>query len=208
MKQKHYDALEMHYNHYFQVIDPEKEINILHPMQDDGFHVDIAIYAPNKNRSYKILATMGASDYAMKGKAGSLSNRNEFITFVPADWDYQNEKDRWLCDWLSLTANYARLSGEFVTYSHTLDMSQVIGSETDDDFNMTAVQIMFPQAIEDAGVLRAKLGLIRKTAILHMMPLTEAELHMVREGGDLEAMMERIYGENAPENAFLSVRKR
>lgn len=208
MKQSHYEALERHYNHYFRAIDPEKEITIIHPMKDDGFHVDIAVYAANKNRRYQILATMGASDYAMRGKFGTLTNRNEFITFPPADWRFENDKDRWLCDWLSLTANYARLSGEPVTYSHTLDMSQVIDSKTDEDFNMTAVQILFPQAIEDTGVLRAKLGLMRTATILHMMPLTEAELHLVREGGDLEAVADRIYGENAGELDFLSVRRR
>jgi len=203
MKMSHFDVLDKHYTKYFEVIDPDKEVTILHPLADDGHHVDIAIFRANKNRPFQILATMGASDYAMPGKYGSLTNRNEYITFAPADWDFNDEKYSWLPDWLFTVAHYARLSGEGVTYAHTLEMTKVVEAKPTGDFNMTAVQIMFPQAI-DAGVLRAKLGLLRTATILHMMPITEAELHEVREGGNLEAVMDRIYGEDAGEFDFLA----
>ncbi len=203
MKMSHFDALDKHYAKYFEVIDADKEVTIIHPLADDGFHVDIAVYRANKNRPFQILATMGASDHAMRGKFGSLSNRNEYITFAPADWDFNDEKYNWLPQWLFTTAHYSRLTGDGVSYAHTLDMTQVIDARPSEDFNMTAVQIMFPQAI-DVGVLRAKLGLLRTATILHMMPITEAELHEVREGGNLEAVMDRIYGENAGEFDFLA----
>ena len=207
MKQAHFDALDRHYAKYFEVIDPDKEVTILHPLKDDGFHVDIAVYRANKNRPFQILATMGASDHAMRGKFGSLTNRNEYITFAPVGWDFNDEKYSWLPDWLFTVAHYSRETGDAVSYIHTLEMTKVIDARPTEDFNMTAVQIMFPQAI-NVGVLRAKLGLFRTATILHMMPITAAELHEVREGGNLEAVMDRIYGEDAPEFAFLSALRR
>ena len=207
MKFSHYSALEKHYAKYFEVIDPDKEITVLHPLADDGWHVDVAIYHANKNRPFQILATMGASDFAMPGRYGELTNRNEYITFAPADWDFDDERYRWLADWLFTVAHYPRLSGEGVTYAHTLDMTQVRDEQPGEDFNMTAVQIMFPQVF-DTGVLRARLGLLRTATILHMMPITGAELHEVREGGNLEAVIDRVYSDEPGNMNFLSARFR
>lgn len=208
MKQSHFEKLDRHYMKYFQVKNPDKEVTVIHPIADDGHHVDVIICKANKKRPFQILATMGASDHAMRGNFGSLTNRNEYVTFAPADWDFSDEKYSWLVDWLFVAAKYARVTGDAVSYIHTLDMSQVIDAKPSEDFNMTAVQMLFPQAIEDTGVLRAKLGLFRTATILHMMPITEEELHLVREKGDLEALADKFYNDKPGNLDFLAALKR
>lgn len=209
MKVSHMKKLDAHYMRYFRVMDPDKEVTVIHPVQDNGKpHVDVYVCKANEKRPYQILATFGASEYAMPGKIyGNLTNRNEYVTFAPADWDFDDPKYSWLVQWLLITAHYTDMTGEGITYSHTLDFSTVVEENVDDDFNMAAVQLMFPQKL-DVSVLRAKLGLFRTATVLHMMPITAEELHTVREGGQLEAVIDRIYDSKAEKFAFLSARKR
>lgn len=180
MNQKKFDKL---YQHYIKHFGADKEPTIFHTIVDEpgSLHVDVVSLDPMKDRPYRVLATIGASDYAMRPKPHSLTDRNEYVTFVPADWDLNAPEYRWIINLLQQVAQYPHEAQTLVTYAHTLDMTCVMEELQSDDFNMCGAGLLFPQVCEDTNVLRCKTGLLETVTILHMMPLTRAEMDTIIE---------------------------
>lgn len=187
MNQKKFDKLYQHYIKYFGA---EKEPMIFHTIVDapESLHIDVVHLAPTEDRPFQVLATIGASDYAMRPKPHDLTDRNEYVTFVPADWDLGDEKYRWVVGLLQEVARYPHEAKTMITYSHTLDFSGPMEELQSDDFNMCGAGLLFPQVCEDTNVLRCRTGLLETVTILHMMPLTRVEMDAIiarRRHGDL-----------------------
>lgn len=178
MNQKKFDKL---YRHYIKYFGTDKEPMIFHNVVDapGALHVDVVRLAPTKDRPYQVLATIGASDHAMRPKPHSLTNRNEYVAFVPADWDLNTPEHRWIVNLLQIVAQYPREATTMITYSHTLDLSAVMEELQSDDFNMCGAGLLFPQVCADTNILRCKTGLMETVTILHMMPLTRAEMDAI-----------------------------
>lgn len=175
MNAKKFDKLYQHYIKYFGA---EKEPMIFHTMVDapGSLHIDVVHLAPTKDRPFQVLATIGASDYAMRPKPHNLTNRNEYVTFLPADWDLNNEKYRWVLILLNAVAQYPHDEKTMITYSHTMDLTILVEEMLSEDFNMCGAGLLFPQVCEDTNVLRCKTGLFETVTLLHMMPLTRTEM--------------------------------
>lgn len=180
MNQEKFDKL---YQHYISHFGADEEPMIYHSLVDapDTLHIDVLSIAPTKERPYRVLATIGASDHAMRPKPHSLTDRNEYVTFVPADWDLQAPEHRWVLVLLEDVAQYPRSADTMLTYSHTLDFSAPMADLQSDDFNMCGAGLLFPQACENTNVLRCKTGLMETVTILHMVPLTMAEMDRIIE---------------------------
>ena len=73
MKRKEMDKLIKHFDQYFE----QKDCTILHPVVDDGYHIDVLLYEPNKKYPFWKLVTMGASDYKMPKSPNSFGQFNE-----------------------------------------------------------------------------------------------------------------------------------
>lgn len=212
MNQKKFDRLFQHYIHHFGA---DEEPMIYHPLVDDPDlpHVDVVSLAPTKDRPFRVLATIGASDHAMRPKPHSLTDRNEYVTFVPADWDMNAPENRWVMPLLQDVAIYPVMARTMITYAHTLDYSGPMSDLQSDDFNMCGAGLLFPEVCEDTGVLRCKTGLMQTVTILHMMPLTRAEMDAIiakRRQGDPD-WTEMFYPEEEAafgQMPFLCARKR
>lgn len=153
MNTKEMDKLMDHFSKYFEQGDPM----ILHPIVMEP-HIDILIFEPTRKYNFWKLVTMGASDYKMNGR-NSLGNRNEYMMFIDADenLDNQNTLD-WYRDQLLEVALYPFANNGFLSYGHSVEWTP----EADEE--MVGAFLEFPQVIEDSGILRCKLGLL-KTAI-------------------------------------------
>lgn len=212
MNQKKFDKLFHHYIRYFGA---DEEPMILHTIVDapGTLHVDVVCLAPTKARPFQVLATIGASGYVMKPKPRSLTDRNEYITFIPADWDVSTPEHRWIVNLLQEVAQYPHEAKTMITYSHTLDFSAPMSDLQSDDFNMCGAGLLFPQICEDTNVLRCKTGLMETVTILHMMPLTRAEMDRIielRQQGTPD-WSDMFYPEDEAESAqapYLCARKR
>lgn len=178
MNQKKFDKLYQHYIRYFGA---DEEPMIFHTLVDEPgtLHVDVVSLGPTKERPFRVLATIGASDHAIRPRPQSLSDRNEYVTFVPADWDLNAPEHRWVLTLLQEVAQFPHSESTMITYSHTLDLSAVMSDLQSEDFNMCGAGLLFPQVCQDTGVLRCKTGLLETVTILHMMPLTRDEMDRI-----------------------------
>lgn len=190
MTKKKFNKLFAHYVKYFEATE---EPTILHEIVTTGeLHIDIVHIKPSQKYPFQVLATIGASDYKMPDYNRSLSPYNEYVTFVPADWDLTDPKHSWIIHWLIGIARYPQENKTSLSFCHTVDMTADAEEMFSDDFNMTAVQLFFPQAVDDTGILRCQTGLFEKVTILHMMPITRKELDTVK-AKSIDILMDRFY---------------
>ena len=118
MHVKEMDKVQKHFEKYFE----QGEAMVIHPLVDDGFHIDILVYKPTKKYPFWKLATMGASDYRMPSIPNTISRRNEYIMFVDADEDLDNkETANWYYSKLHMIASYAHEAGTHITYGHSFE---------------------------------------------------------------------------------------
>lgn len=75
MKTKEMDKLIQHCDTYFE----QEDCMVLHPIVDDGLHIDVLLYKPNEKYPFWKLVTMGASDYKMPAIQNALGLQNEYI---------------------------------------------------------------------------------------------------------------------------------
>ena len=212
MNQKKFDKL---YQHYIRHFGADEEPMIYHNIVDAPgmLHIDVVSLAPTKNRPFRVLATIGASDHAMRPKPDDLTDRNEYVTFIPADWDLGVPEHRWVLALLQDVAQYPFSAQTMITYAHTLDYSGPMADLQADDFNMCGAGLLFPEVCEDTGVLRCRTGLMETVTILHMMPLTRQEMDAIiarRQQGNPE-WSDMFYPEDDAEYSrlpFLCARKR
>lgn len=186
MNEKKFNKL---YQHYIKHFGADEEPMIFHNLVDAPgmLHIDVVSLAPTKERPFRVLATIGASDHAMRPKPASLTDRNEYVTFVPASWDLNTPEHHWVLMLLQEVAQFPHGQQTMLTYAHTLDFSAPMADMQSDDFNMCGAGLLFPEACASTDVLRCKTGLLETVTILHMMPLTRAEMDAIisqREKGE------------------------
>ena len=173
MNPKEMDKLIHHCDTYFGQTEPM----VLH---NEGMrpHIDILMYPPNEKYSFWKLVTMGASDYKMSTPKHALGNRNEYMMFIDAQ---ENLSDREVAGWytsqLLEVALYPVANKSFVTYGHSMEWPLDPGEE------MAGAYLEMPQVIEDVGVLRCNLGLLKTAICLQVILLTRQEIDRLMELG-------------------------
>ena len=199
MKVREMDKLTKHFDTYFE----QSDCMVLHPMIDNGFHVDVLLYEPTEKYPFWKLVTMGASDYKMPKIANTIGMYNEYLMFVDQNEDLHDKNVvAWYGAKLTMIASYAKFYKTHVTYSHSFEW------ENDDpDDEMIAAFLEFPQIIENADVLRCKLGLFKTVACLQTVLLTKQDLDHLKKIGR-QAFSEYLYPEHDGKQHFLSERHR
>jgi len=177
---------------------------VLHPVIDNGYHVDVLVYRPSEKNPFWKLVTMGASDYLMPPLTPTLGRRNEYIMTVDGEEKLDDAEVRdWFVHKLLGIVFYAYSQGVHLSYGHSLEWKN-----EDDGDEMVGAFLEMPQFIPDAGVLHCRLGLLRRTTLLQAVLLTRSDLDRLAEIGPA-AFSELLYPEEegAPRH-FLSERRR
>ena len=199
MKLKEMDKLTAHFDRYFE----QKNDLVLHPIVDNGFHIDVLLYEPTEKYPFWKLVTMGASDYKMPKIPNTIGNRNEYIMFIDADEDLH---DKSIMSWyhakLTMIASYAKFYNTHVTYSHSFEWEN-----EDPEDEMIAAFIEFPQVVPTADVLRCRTGAFKTVACLQVVLLNKDDLSRLMEIGR-QAFSEYLYPENGGARHFISERHR
>ena len=118
MKTREMDKIINHFDKYFEQTDSM----VIHPIVDNGFHVDVLLYKPNEKYPFWKLVTMGASDYKMPPVPNTISQYNEYIMFVHADEDLNNQElASWYFNKLVMIASFAHDNNCHITYGHSFE---------------------------------------------------------------------------------------
>lgn len=136
----------------------------------------------------QVLATIGASQRRLPHDPEGGEARNEYILFVPPDWNLEEEQHQWVMDMLGDLADYTCQTNRPLSYGHTLDM---YGSDPDalpEGVNMTGCVLLKPFAGRRQEALTCRTGLFSRVSIIHAMPVTAQELTL-----DESALQEQFY---------------
>ena len=197
MTQKESEKLIRHFDTYFQ----QTDCTVLHPTIAMNPHIDALVYKPNEAYPYWKLVTMGASDYKMPAPKSALGNRNEYIMFIDPQEDMTDPAvANWYYAQLLEVAFYAISQKSFVSYGHSMQWPLEDGEE------MTGAYLEMPQVVEDVGILRCKLGLMKTAVCLQVVLLNSQEIQKLLEIGP-EEFSYWLYPEEG-EPHFLCQRRR
>lgn len=151
----------------------------------------------------QVLATIGASETKLPRREGIPGRRNEYITFLPADWDLEAPEHRWIMDLLADVADFAAEERTDFYYADRLDLRVGTALEhADDDVNMVGCMLLAPLNNEDEDFMTCRTGLFTRVNIIHIMPITAEELESERTG-----LRERFYPDSG-EPCYLCARSR
>ncbi|MBQ7798990.1 MAG: suppressor of fused domain protein [Oscillospiraceae bacterium] len=199
MKTKEMDKLIKHFDLYFE----QNDSIVIHPIVDDGLHIDVLMYTPNEKYPFWKLVTMGASDYKMPPVQKTVGLYNEYMMFVDSEIDLTNKEVlMWYYEKLLNVATFAYYNNTHVTFAHSIEWKN-----EDPDDEMVAAFVEFPQIIETTEILRCKLGLMKTVACLQVILLNKEELEKLMEIGPL-AFSDYLYPEDDAEPHFLTERHR
>lgn len=192
--------------HYEEVFQPLNEPEFAERDADghpcEGLVVVRMLTRTPDGRMMQALATIGASQRALPREEGGGERRNEYVAFIPADWDLDDEKHQWIMDMLGDLADYTCEIDRPLTYGHRVDM---YGAEPDflpEDVNMSACVLLEPFDGKRPEVLTCRTGIFSRVSLIHMAPITAAEMEM-----DYDALADMHYPESG-EVRFLCERKR
>ena len=173
MKQKEMDKLVKHFDTYFH----QDDCTVLHPIVMEP-HIDALLYKPNEAYPYWKLVTMGASDHKMPAPKNALGDRNEYIMFIDPSEDMTDKEvaNRYFA-YLLEVAHYPIATNSFISYGHSVEWAPSDGEE------MVGAYLELPQVIEDIGVLRCKLGLMKTAICLQVVLLNREETNKLLQIG-------------------------
>ena len=187
------NLLMAHYEEIFQPLnDPEFAERDSEAHRCAGLVVVRMLTHTPDGRLMQAVATIGASQRALprdKRDPNSGEARNEYVIFVPADWDLDKEENQWVLDLLGDLADYT--CGEVerpLTYGHRLDMYGGDPDALPEGVNMTGCILLEPFGGARPELRSLRTGLFSRVSLLHAMPITAAEMEM-----DEEALQERFY---------------
>ena len=87
MSQKKMYSLISQYDTYFK----QDDCRLLHSVVMEP-HIDALLYAPNEAYPFWKPVTAGASDYKMSAPRGALGKRNEYMMFIYASEDMDDQE--------------------------------------------------------------------------------------------------------------------
>ena len=198
-KTKEMDKLIKHFDTYFE----QNNSTVIHPIVDDGMHIDVLMYAPNEKYSFWKLVTMGASDYKMPPIQNTVGLYNEYIMFIDSEIDLTDKEVlMWYYEKLLTVATFAYYNKTYITYAHSFEWKN-----EDSNDEMIAAFIEFPQIIGTTEILRCKLGFMKMVACLQVVLLNKEELDKLMEIGPM-AFSDYLYPEDGSKAHFLTERHR
>ena len=199
MKTREMNVLTKHMDLYFE----QTDCTVLHPIVDNGFHIDVLLYKPSEKYPFWKLVTMGASDYKMPKVPNSFGQFNEYMMFVDKDEDLNDRNVvSWFHSKLVMIASYAKFYNTHITYGHSFEWEN-----EDPEDEMIAAFIEMPQVIQNVGMLRCKMGMFKTVICLQTVLLNKNDLSKLMEIGP-QAFSEYLYPENDEKQHYISERRR
>lgn len=144
--------------------------------------VNIAVIPPQEGQDYYTLVTIGMGACRLRTPKG-LPNRLELAIRLPADWELENDRERWFWPvrWLQVLARMPMRQNTWFTHGHTMDANRfLLGEEGFRGF-----------ALHSAGKCPLKLGKKDTLEILYLLPVYEGELEFARAVGT-DKLFERL----------------
>ena len=173
MKQREMEKLTEHFDTYFR----QKDCTVLHPVAMEP-HIDALLYKPNEAFPYWKLVTMGASDYKMTAPKYALGDRNEYVMFIDPSEDMTNKEiANWYFNKLLGIARYPIATKSFITYGHSVEWAP------NNEEEMVSAFLEMPQVLENVGVLRCKMGLLKNVICLQVVLLNREETNKLLQIG-------------------------
>lgn len=174
------NLLMAHYDEHFQPLnepDFAERDSDAHPC--GGLMVVRMLSRTPDGRMMQALATIGASQRALPREKDGGERRNEYVTFLPADWDLDDEKHQWILNMLGDLADYTCEVDRPLTYGHHVEMyTDDDAVDLPEDVNMTGCVLMKPFGGARPELLTCRTGLFSKVSLIHMMPVTAEELKL------------------------------
>ena len=166
MNTKEMEKLTEHYNRYFG----QNESMVLHAEEMEP-HIDALLYPPEGKYPFWKLVSMGASDHKMNAPKGTPGDRNEYMMFIAADEDMNDEQIAgYYFNRLMQVAMFPMESDCFITFGHSIEWKPL------EDEEMVGAFLELPQLMEDVGILHCKLGLTKTAVCLQVIMLNRAEM--------------------------------
>ena len=173
MNQREMDKLTRHFDKYFG----QNDCTVLHPIVMEP-HIDALLYRPNDAYPFWKMVSMGASDYKMPARMKTLGDRNEYIMFIdPSEDMTDQEVANWYFNKLLAVALYPLATKSFISYGHSVEWAP------DDEEEMVAAYLELPQIVDDVGMLRCKLGLMKTAVCLQVVLLNREETNKLLQIG-------------------------
>lgn len=199
MKTKEMDRFIEHLDTHFG----QNDCTVMHPIVDDGLHIDVLKYKPTEKYPFWKLVTMGASDYKMPPIKNTVGYNNEYMMFVDKDVDLDDENTFiWYYHELLVVATFAYDNKTHITYGHSIEWEN-----EDPDDEMIAAFIEFPQIMESVDILRCKISLLKVVTCLQVVLLNKDELNRLFEIGPAQ-FSEYLYPADGSRPHFLSEQHR
>jgi len=196
MVQREMEKLTKHFDKYFR----QSDCTVIHPIVMEP-HIDALLYKPNEAYPFWKLVTMGASDYKMPAPRKTLGDRNEYIMFIdPSEDMTDQEVANWYFNKLLAVALYPLATKSFISYGHSVEWAP------DDEEEMVSAYLELPQIVDDVGMLRCKLGLMKTAVCLQVVLLNREETNKLLQIGS-EQFSEFLYPEEGTSH-FLCERSR
>jgi len=196
MVQREMEKLTKHFDKYFR----QSDCTVIHPIVMEP-HIDALLYKPNEAYPFWKLVTMGASDYKMHAPRKTLGDRNEYIMFIdPSEDMTDQEVANWYFNKLLAVALYPLATKSFISYGHSVEWAP------DDEEEMVSAYLELPQIVDDVGMLRCKLGLMKTAVCLQVVLLNREETNKLLQIGS-EQFSEFLYPEEGTSH-FLCERSR
>lgn len=184
-------TLEAHIQKYFGDCE-----NVWHEIYSPDIHVDIYVIAPNEERDYYTLVTMGMGAHRMNVPAELAEyklERAELMIMLPPDWkltqeDMRNEQWYWP---IRLLKSIARLPGEddtWVGWGHTVALNE--GETYADNTELCGTMLIGQQAADsEADVCRISGG--EEVNFYQLIPLYLEEMEYKLDN-DADALLEMM----------------
>ena len=186
-------------NHYKTFFSTNEDPIVFRADEKTSLPIQILLFPATDSRPFQVLSTIGASAYRMPGNAKPLSVFNEYLMFLPSGVRLDEIHNQWYFHFLSYIATYSHQNHSLISYCHTLDYSPRENEAK--PFNMTAGYLMFPQAIDDVGILELKIPFGPVITFLQAMPVTKKELDAKRRNGP-EYLVDYFY---SSKDRFLAI---
>lgn len=180
------DCIESHIEKHFGKFD-----NVFHELCSPDIHVDICIIAPTEERNFYTLVTMGMGAHRMnvpESLKDEKLDRAELLITLPADWDIQNNEERWYWPlrWLKIMARLPINQDTWLGWGHTVPNGEPFAENT----KLCCMLLECPYTYgEDSMVCELPDG--EYVRFYQMLPLYEEEMQFKMQNG-CDALTERF----------------
>lgn len=138
---------------------------------------NVVLIPPSDDLPVYTLLTFGMGAFEMQVPDDSVPKFAELLIHLPPDWDFDNQENRWVIDWLQRIAKMPSYLNTFFAHGHTIPIGNLIANTPYDCFML--LDILKQIQITDE----------KSVQIYHVMPIFPEETLFKLNNGS-EALMD------------------